>query len=452
MTASQSTDTFERGQKQDRVAVGLSRRPKFWLWILLTALLLGGGGFLLWRSLFSGGPPQGGMGFGPIPVTLKTLEQETIEVSSGFVGTLDAQLGIVLKPEIDGQITRIYVSPGTVVSAGDAIFEINPERSRAELSAAQANVGVYRSLLTNTQAQLNAAKADQASAQAEVDLQNEEIRRMQYLVDEGAQSEQSLDLVERDREAAIAALNAARERVRAAEASEAEARASLSQAIAQASAVQEDFQDTQITAPIDGVVGNIPIKLGDYVESGDSLTTITQNQALDLELSVPIERQDELRTGLPVRLRRFAGDDQKVTGRISFISPQVDAATQSILVEATFENASSRLQDDQRVEAFIIWNEQPGVLVPSSAISRLGGQSFIFVAESQPDAAEGEPQLIASQRLVTLGNLQGNDYQVLDGLEPGETIVTTGILNLSDGAPIQPQDEPQASTQDVTSP
>ncbi len=392
------------------------------------------------------------MSGGSIPVTLDTLEQETVEISSGFVGALDAQQGIILKPEINGQITRIYVSPGATVAAGDPILEISPDRSRAELNAAQANISVYRALLNNAQAQVSAARADLVSAEAEVELQNEERRRAEYLVAEGAQSEQALDVVRRDQDAAIAALDAAQDQVRAAEAAESEAQASLNQAIAQADAVQEDFQDTQVTAPIDGMVGNLPIKLGDYVEVGDELTTITQNQTLDLELAVPIERQDDLRIGLPVELRRFSGDDLIVTGRISFISPQVNATTQSILTKATFQNSTGQLQDDQRVEARIIWDEQPGVLVPTSAVSRLGGQTFIFVAERQPDAAEGEPQWLALQRLVTLGDLQGNFYQVTEGLEPGETIVTTGILNLSDEAPIQPQDDAQAATSSTPNP
>ncbi|MEM9447959.1 MAG: efflux RND transporter periplasmic adaptor subunit [Cyanobacteria bacterium P01_E01_bin.6] len=447
MTASQSTKS-----SQSTIVMKASKGRNQWLWLLPLLLILGLGGFVLWRSLMSGRQPQGGFAFGPIPVTLDTLEQETITISSGFVGTLDAQKGIVLKPEVEGQITRIYVSPGARVSVGDPLFEISPERSRAELSAARASVGISRALLTSNQAQLRAAEADQVSAQAEVRLQEEELERFQFLVDEGAQSQQQLDVVQRDYEAAIAALDAAQERVQAAQAAEAEAEASLNQSSAEVQAVQSDFQDTQITAPIEGIVGNLPIRLGDFVEVGDSLTTITQNQILDLDLAVPIERQDDLRVGLPVQLSRFSGDDLLIRGRISFVSPLVDAATQSVLVKATFQNTTGQLQDDQRVEAFVIWDEQPGVLVPTSAISRLGGQTFIFVAEAQPEATEEEPQWLASQRLVTLGNIQDNFYHVIDGLEPGETIVTTGILNLSDGAPIQPQESPQASAQSTAVP
>lgn len=440
MTTSSPSETH-----QSTISVQQSQPSRQWLWWLLAILALGAGGVFLWRSLNANQPAPGGFAFGPVPVTLDTLEQETIAIRSGFVGTLDAQKGIVLKPEVEGQITGIYVSPGESVSVGDPILEVSPDRSRAELGAARANVGVSRALLTSNQAQLRAAEADLVSAEAEVRLQQEERERFQFLVNEGAQSQQELDVVERNYEAAIAARDAATDRVDAARAAEQEAEAALNQSQAEVAAVQSDFNDTQISAPIDGVVGDLPIKLGDFVDVGDELTTITQNQTLDLELSVPIERQDDLRVGLPVQVSRFTGDELQVNGRISFVSPLVDAATQSVLVKAIFQNATGQLQDDQRVEAFIIWDEVPGVVVPASAVSRLGGQTFIFVAESQPDAAEGEPQWLASQRLVTLGAIQGNSYQVVEGLEAGETIVTTGILNLSDGVPIQPADDGQES-------
>lgn len=429
-------------------AIRRRNRSGTWIWVILTIVVFGGGGFVLWRALSSGRQSQMQQQ-GAVPVTLQDVEQETVQQSSGFVGLLDAQRGVVLKPEADGRITRIFVSPGDSVSVGDPILQIDPDRSQAEVSAAQANVSVTRASLNSARAQLSSAEADRNRAEADLALQNEELRRTEFLVEEGAQSEQLLDQAIRNRDTAQATLDAAQEQVRAANAAVEEAIAALNQAQAQAAAVQEDLSYTRVVAPIEGIVGDIPVKLGDYVEIGDDLTTITQNQSLELELSVPIERRDQLRVGLPVELRRFEGDPLVVTGRISFISPQVNAETQSVLAKATFQNTTGQLQDDQRVEARIIWEEQPGVLVPATAVSRLGGQTFVFVAEPQPDASEGEPQLLARQKLITLGELQGNSYQVIDGLEAGETLVVSGILNLSDGTPIAPQDE-QAAQPDAS--
>jgi RND family efflux transporter MFP subunit len=135
------------------------------------------------------------------------------------------------------------------------------------------------------------------------------------------------------------------------------------------------------------------------------------------------------------------------TGQISFISPQVTANAQSILAKATFPNPDGQLLDQQFVRARVTWSENSGVVVPTSAVSRLGGQTFVFVAE-QPETA-GQTQLIARQRSIKLGELQGNNYQVIEGLEPGEAIVVSGILKVRDGVPIttepQPPQQPEQS-------
>jgi len=444
MTTESTTQASDQAQP---ISTGTLKKESSgnWLWGILMVLLLAGGGYFIWRTFMSGGPPQGMMQGGPVPVQLDTLESESVQQTSGFIGVLDAQQGVVLKPEVDGRITRIFVSSGASVSPGTPILEVSPDRSRAELNAAQANIGAFRSALANAEAQLRAAEAEEVSAKAELDLQNEDLGRTETLVEEGAQAQQALDRAVRNRDTAQASLTAAVEQVEASRAAVSESRAALQQAASQASAVREDFENTQVVAPIGGVLGNIPVKLGDYVEVGDELTTITQNQALDLELEIPIERRADLRLGLPVEIRQPNGGEAIATGRISFISPQVNAATQSVLVKANFQNAARLLQDDQRVEAQVIWSEGSGVRVPATAVSRIGGQNFVFVAERQPDAAEGEPQLIARQRLVTLGELRDNQYQVIEGVEVGEALIVSGLLNLSDGVPIMPQQEGESA-------
>jgi multidrug efflux pump subunit AcrA (membrane-fusion protein) len=99
----------------------------------------------------------------------------------------------------------------------------------------------------------------------------------------------------------------------------------------------------------------------------------------------------------------------------------------------------------------VIWNQRQGVVVPATAITRLGGQNFVFVAQqappqkqqSQEQSERAQPELIARQKPVKLGNIQGNNYQVLEGLKPGERLVVSGLLNLRDGAPITPESATQ---------
>ena len=443
MKVSDSQITSHANASQSPGLERSSQSPSILPWALLTVLCLGGA-TALWWVFGRSRSPQPMMGFGLVPVELMELESSRLEERSGFVGTLDAQQGVVLKPETDGQVVQVFVDSGDVVSAGTPILRLSPDRNQAEVDTAIANTSITRAALANAEAQVRTAEAEAVRAEAEVALQEEEIKRVQYLVEEGAESQQQLDVVERNRERAIAALNASTERVQSAQAEVQEAEAALTQSQSRVAVVQSDLQDTLVTAPISGVVGDMVAKQGDYVESGDALTSITQNQTLDLSLSVPIEYRDQLSLGLPVEISRFPGDDQGVRGRVSFISPQVNAATQTLTVEASFENATGILSDDQRVEAAIIWQQRSGVLVPATAISRLAGQPFIFVATPSTNEETGESELVAQQRSVTLGNIQGNHYQVLDGLEAGESIVVSGILNLSNGMAIAPVEAGEA--------
>lgn len=426
--------------------------PQRWIAILSIALLTLGTG-LGWRWLHSSrAEAQTGQAAGKsraVPVKLETTQTATVQETSEFVGTLESQSSVVLKPEITGRVSQILVKSGDRVTAGTPLIQLRPDKRQAEYAGALASVNSARASRATSFAQLQESQADRESARAEVDLQNQQYQRTAVLVKEGALPQQNLDQVVRDLRKAKAELNAAEKRVRASEASYRESNAGLQQAQANANLANEELQDAQIVAPFDGTIGDIPVKLGQLVGTSDTLTTVTQNQALDLNLQLPQERRPDLRRGLPVEIVDQKGSVVS-TGQISFISPQVDTRTRSTLVKATFNNANGRLRDGDYVRARVIWQQSPGILIPTSAISRLGGETFVFVAQKPDKPAEGQspkekaaqgeqPSLVAKQRPVKLGAIQGNQYQVLEGLQPGEQIVVSGLLNLTDGAAIAPQ-------------
>ena len=213
-----------------------------------------------------------------------------------------------------------------------------------------------------------------------------------------------------------------------------------------ANAVQEEVQLDfyTVTAPFAGVVGDIPIKVGDNVSNSTELTTITQNQVLEIQIAVPVENAPRLKMGMPVEL--LDGQDKPlVKGNVAFISPSIDPQSQSVLVKANFNNGKNQLKVNQFVRARLIWASRSGVLVPTSAISRLGGQDFVFVAESPSTTSQSPapqtpnaPQLVANQKAVKLGKIIGNKQEVLEGLKPNDKIVVSGILQLQNGAAIAP--------------
>ncbi|MGB3291597.1 MAG: efflux RND transporter periplasmic adaptor subunit, partial [Phormidesmis sp.] len=433
-------------------ATPAKRPPRNWLSLLALALLIAGVGFVLWRVL-AGRGQQGMQGPPAFPVEVERLQEEPLEDSSEFVGTLDSQAGVSLQPEADGRVTQIFVSSGDSVAAGDPIMQLSPQRSQADYNAALASVSAARSARDTARAQLRAAQARQTELQADIDLQQADYGRTETLVSRGALARESLDQSNRDLTVARSALSSAVQEIDALRSSLEQSEATLAQADANADATQQDLLDKTVTAPIAGIVGDIPIKLGDYVTAGDQLATITQNQDLDIEIGVSIDEASLLRNGMPVELMLFGSDEAIASGNISFISPTTDASTQTVLAKARFSAPNQPLQDDQRLEVRVIWDTRPGILIPTTAISRLGGETFVFVPGKPEPPAEGEapspgappnngqadgpPPTVAKLKPVKLGDLQGNEYQVLEGLNPGDTVITSGLLNLRDGVPIE---------------
>ncbi|WP_445633502.1 efflux RND transporter periplasmic adaptor subunit [Nostoc sp. DSM 114161] len=372
-----------------------------------------------------------------LPVKVQQVGTATTEQSSDFVGALEAQQKVTLQPQTQGRIEAILVSSGQRVQKGTPIASLSLDQTQANVASSIATVNAAQAGLKTAQAQLQQAEAQRTKVAANVQLQQTQFNRTQQLVSEGAQARQELDIGRNNLQAAIADLQAAEKEVAAANAAVRQAQANIREAQAGTAAAQVNVNLKRVVSPIAGIVGEFPVKLGDYVNTGQTITTITQNDALDLNLSVPSNRSQQLRVGLPVQLLNPTSQQVIGTGAINYISPTVSSNQQSILSKARFSNSQGRLRDGQYVQARIIWNRQPGVLIPTVAISRIGGQSFVFVTENT--TVNGKPQQIVHQRLVRLGEIQGTNYQVLDGLKPGETIVTSGILKLREGTPIQPQ-------------
>ena len=412
-----------------------------------------------------GKPPQQQQGAAPPPMMVETqnLAPSKILESSEYLGRIEAAKRVSLAPRVEGRITAIAVSEGDIVKKGQLILQLQPDREQAEVNSALSQVGISQADLVNANAQVKSAEAEVAQAQAEVgqrqaDLQEQQavvalaktnIDRAKFLVEEGAESQQFLDDRTQELDAAIArqaalkqalnasqkALTAAQAGVNAAIANVDRQKASLNQAQAQVGVASQNLDFNRVVAPVDGTIGNITPKVGDYLEAGDSITTITSNDNLLVNIGIPIADKAQLKLGLPVEVISQR-DLEPVRGQISFISPTT--TQQSVLIKAAIPN-NGQLQDEQSVLTKVIWAEKPGVLVPTTAISRIAGENFVFVAEKVEQ--EGNTQLVAKQKLVKLGDIQGQSYQVISGLEPGEALITSGILNLRDGVPISNKQE-----------
>ncbi|MEM7592134.1 MAG: efflux RND transporter periplasmic adaptor subunit [Cyanobacteria bacterium P01_A01_bin.83] len=399
-----------------------------------------------------------------VPVVIQDLKSNNVKQSTEFNSRIEAKQRVALAPRVDGRVLEIAVGEGDQVKQGDLIVQLQLGREQGEVVAAESEVNIQRANVRNAEAELRVAEAEVASARAEVEQGRADLRekdadlalaetnmtRTEFLVKEGAQAQQTLDDRTRDISAAksqrdalkaalnsnLKALSAAQERVAAARSAISGQQAALRRAEAQVGVATENLNFNRIVAPIDGVVGDIEPKVGDYLEAGDQVTSIIQDDALELLVSVPVEQANRLALGLPVEIVNRQGE-AIAEGDISFISPRTDLSSQALLVKAAFNN-NGKLKDDTSVRARIIWSEEPGILIPTAAVSRIAGKTFVFVAQEQ-EQEDGSTALVAQQRPVELGEIQGQSYQIISGLELGDRLITSGILSLADGTVIDPE-------------
>jgi multidrug efflux pump subunit AcrA (membrane-fusion protein) len=380
----------------------------------------------------SGTPPQAGVKALPVPIS--TVEPGIVTDSSDYVANLQSRQSITLQPRINGYVKEIYVKAGDSVQAGTPILRIDSNQQQAVVQQASASLATSQAELQSAKATLNQLIANKESVVSSVEFNQTEFKRFSQLTSEGAATKQRLDEASNNLRNAKSQLGQAKAQIAAQQANIDSAKMRIEQSSASVTQAQVQLDFYTVNAPFPGTIGTLPIKVGDIVSSSTELTTITQNQLLEVQIAVPVEKAPRLRMGMTMQL--LNEQDQPITdGKVSFISPSINQQSQSVLVKANFNNDRNQLRVNQFVRARLVWDSKPGILVPTTAISRLGGQDFIFVAESKGK----DGQLIATQKTITLGRITGNKQEVLKGLEVNDKIVVSGLARLRDGIPIAPE-------------
>jgi multidrug efflux pump subunit AcrA (membrane-fusion protein) len=159
---------------------------------------------------------------------------------------------------------------------------------------------------------------------------------------------------------------------------------------------------------------------------------LDEGKDLEAYIYVPTERAAQVRSGLEVDLLDTAGKLLEKS-KIDFLSPQVDSTLQGILVKAPVHIAPEMLRNLQLVKARIIWSTSPMAVVPVLAVTRQGGQSFVFIAAKQQDG-----HFVATQTPVTLGDTVGNTYSVTSGLKAGDRVIVSSTQFLVNSMPVMP--------------
>jgi RND family efflux transporter MFP subunit len=327
-----------------------------------------------------------------MPVKVQTAAAQKVDDTTEYVATLKSRDSAVVMPQVEGIITQIFVHSGERVASGAPVMQIDPAKQQATLKSQE----------SATTAQV-----------AQVKWAQQNYDRVSGLADAGVVSKQDLDQ-------ARATLDAAK--------------AQLQSLGAQVNEQQVQLHYYQVVAPRAGVVGDVPVRVGDRVVTTTVLTTVDRPGSLEAYIYVPIEKSAQLKMNLPVQIVDGSGN-LLASSRVTFISPQVDNSTQTVLVKAQIANSNDSLRTAQFIRARVVWGSQQKPMVPVIAVSRIGGVYFAFVAE--PDQKGG---YVVHQKPLQIGQIIGNNYVVLDGVKPGDKVVISGTQFLIDGIPVVPQE------------
>ncbi|QKK01651.1 MAG: efflux RND transporter periplasmic adaptor subunit [Pseudomonadota bacterium] len=307
-----------------------------------------------------------------VPVEAVAARQDVIEAYYSATATLEADREAAVVPRVSGRITAIEAEEGDRVSAGDALARIDDERLKLELARAEADL---RRLRQDLERQREMHQRNMISTEA--------FERLQY-----------------EFEAQQAAFELAR----------------------------LELSYTTITAPIDGVVSERMVKVGNMVSTTEPVFRVTALDPLIATLHVPERELTRLAAGQLATLGADAIPGERFTGVIDRISPVIDADSGTFRVTVKLRDDSGRLRPGMFGRFDIVYDRrEQAVLVPVESVLMEDGEATVFVVAN--DTAE--------RRSVEVGYRNNGDYEIEAGIEPGESVVVTGQASLRSGARVQ---------------
>ena len=350
--------------------------------------------FLLAGTLLLLAACGGGTQFQALPVQEASVKKAEFTDAVQTVSTLEATDLVQLAAQAGGRVDQLKIDQGDVVDAGQLLVILDQEQEQATLR--------------------------RDIAKAETDQLN--YQRFKFLADQGAASEMRRDQY---RQQAIS---------------------SREKAIAQKATVGYN----NLVSPINGIVADVSVKVGDVIKQGQIFTKLVKNNQLEARIELPSVYGPRLKTGLPVVLMLAGSDEPLAISTVMSIDPTVSAGTQALLVKSVFENPQGTLRNGQRLITRVELDTKSLESVPFTAVTTASGQNFVFRVGSlqqlkqQPGNAPIDElkQLpdgtkFALQTPVEVGSVQNNLYPVLNGLKVGEKVITSNLMNLKHGSPVQ---------------
>lgn len=314
----------------------------------------------------------------PEPVTTAPVSSESWETKLTSVGSLSAVQGVTITAELTGKIVDIAFEAGSKVNAGDLLVQQNTASEEAQLRAAEA---------TESLAKLT-------------------FERTKKLLSQNAISQSEFD----------------------------NAKAQLTQATAQAEEIRAVIAKKTVRAPFSGRLGIRMVNLGQVINEGEPIVSLQALDPIFVDFLLPQQELAQIRPGFTVRVTSDALPDASVEGKITAISPEVDAATRNIRVQATLSNTEELLRPGMYVTAAVILPVPEEVLaIPATAVLYAPYSDSVFVVRKKEGEKSGSPAQVVEQQFIRLGERRGDYVAIASGLEEGQSVVSTGVFKLRNG-------------------
>ncbi len=340
-------------------------------------------------------------------------------------------------PQTSGKVVAVGVDLGSHVRRGQMIarlddvdLKLRVEQAQAQLDQAKAALGLAEEKIGIKAGQpLDPNKVPEVvNARVALDLAEKNLRRAEKLIESGDVSRSSYDQqkAQRDqlKEVYESALSLARQNYAAAM----NAQANVASAESQLSLARRNLSYAVISSPIDGYVAQRNADVGEYVTTSSNVATVVRINPLRIRIDIPEQAIPEVKIGQSVSVTTSAWPDKSFSGRIARLSPNVTASSRTLTVEAEIGNSSGVLKPGQFATVRILQSRsQPAVLVPTRAVRTESGVSRVFVIK------DGHAQ----QRLVQLGQTEGDLVEVKGNVAADEQVATSNVDQLSDGVAVR---------------
>lgn len=313
----------------------------------------------------------------PVTVTTADVQSEDWESILTAVGSLEAVQGVTVSAEMSGRIVKIDFEPGSNVKTGDLLVQQDTTTERARLRSARATLA----------------------------LAQNELKRSKKLIQRRTISQSQFD----------------------------KDFATFSQAQAEVDNIKTIIEKKSIRAPFAGKLGIRLVNLGQILNEGDPVVSLQALDPIFANFYLPQQRLSQIKEGFTVRLTTDSAVDEKIEGQITAINPEVDARTRNVRIQATVPNPGEQLRPGMFANVSVVLPARAPVLsIPATAVLYAPYSDSVFIVQEQKNKG-GQPTLTVKQQFVRLGKKKGDFIAVVDGLDAGQTVVSTGVFKLRNG-------------------